>query len=77
MNRIDCVLVALLILMAAPVIAALLGGPQVTNPHAPVLLDCTHPACGASTLADRRHVDNLTASGGWTCHRHDNSEVTP
>lgn len=36
-----------------------------------VWLDCIFPGCGAGTLADPRHLANLTASGGWECHLHD------
>lgn len=38
-------------------------------------LDCTVPGCDAGTHADLRHVPNVTAAGGWTCHLHDNEEV--
>lgn len=40
-----------------------------------VWLQCTSPSCDAGTLADPRHVANLTASGGWECHQHGNEEV--
>jgi len=39
--------------------------------HDLVWLDCTWPGCNNGTTADPRHVANLTASGGWTCHEHD------
>lgn len=35
-----------------------------------VTLRCDHPGCTFTTRVMLRHVENLTASGGWTCHRH-------
>lgn len=39
-----------------------------------VWLICTHPGCDVGIQADARHVQNLTASGGWYCHLHDNDQ---
>ena len=41
-----------------------------------VWLQCTFPGCGSGTTADARHLDNLTAAGGWECHLHDGDEVS-
>ena len=34
-------------------------------------LQCSHPGCDSGTHADPRHIPNLTASGGWECHLHE------
>lgn len=38
-------------------------------------LACCAPGCTAGIAVDLRHVDNLTAAGGWECHAHED-EVT-
>lgn len=37
-------------------------------------LACRAPECDSGIAADVRHIDNLTAAGGWECHQHQ-SEV--
>lgn len=37
-------------------------------------LDCAATGCDAGMAVDVRHIDNLTASGGWYCREHE-SEV--
>jgi hypothetical protein len=34
-------------------------------------LECTAPGCDAGQAIDSRHLDNVTASGGWTCPDHE------
>ena len=34
-------------------------------------LDCAALGCEAGTAVDLRHVDNLTAAGGWLCREHE------
>lgn len=34
-------------------------------------LACSAPGCHAGTAVDIRHVDNLTAAGGWHCPEHE------
>lgn len=41
----------------------------------PIWLQCSFGGCASGTTADPRHLENLTAGGGWTCHLHDNEEV--
>lgn len=38
-----------------------------------VWLDCETPGCPLGTLADPRHLPNLTAGGGWFCPKHNTS----
>lgn len=33
-------------------------------------LACCAPECDSGIAVDLRHVDNLTATGGWQCHTH-------
>jgi hypothetical protein len=37
-------------------------------------VQCVSSGCPTGRAIDSRHLDNLTASGGWTCPEH-NSEV--
>lgn len=37
----------------------------------PAWLDCQAPDCDAGLAVDLRHVDNLTAAGGWYCRKHE------
>ena len=37
-------------------------------------LECAAPGCETGRAADMRHVDNMTAAGGWLCREHE-SEV--
>ncbi|MCW2738867.1 hypothetical protein [Nocardioides sp.] len=34
-------------------------------------LACSTPGCHAGIAVDLRHVDNLTAAGGWECREHE------
>lgn len=36
-------------------------------------LRCSAHGCQEAVEVDRRHVDNLTAAGGWWCHKHKRS----
>lgn len=38
----------------------------------PAWLDCQDTGCHKGIAVDPRHVDNLTASGGWYCRDHEN-----
>ncbi len=42
--------------------------------HPLAWLECRAPDCKARTAVDPRHVDNLTATGGWQCHAHNHAE---
>ncbi|WP_165354352.1 hypothetical protein [Nocardioides glacieisoli] len=32
---------------------------------------CSHPGCPEGRTFDSRHLDNLNASGGWSCPNHE------
>lgn len=35
-------------------------------------LDCSAPGCATGGIqVDMRHVDNITAAGGWECPEHE------
>lgn len=40
-----------------------------------VTLHCASPGCPSILNPDLRHVDNLTAGGGWLCREHECHEV--
>lgn len=41
------------------------------NPDQLVWLECRHTGCDSAISVDTRHVDNLTAAGGWECPTHE------
>lgn len=36
-----------------------------------VWLDCSAPGCDTGIRVDTRHLDNITAGGGWECPVHE------
>lgn len=42
--------------------------------HAAAELHCGYPGCPVTTRVLARHLDNVTASGGWWCAHHDDDE---
>lgn len=46
----------------------------MTKYHQAVTLHCASPGCPSVLMPDPRHVDNLTAGGGWLCRGHDYDE---
>lgn len=40
------------------------------QPEPTAVLTCTTPGCATAVVASHKHLANLTATGGWRCHRH-------